>query len=440
MGYRVLTFDLYGWGGSASPKMQYGLDLYLEQIRELVPAVFGEREPFVLVGHSMGGWLAAHYQARYPKDVAALVLVAPAGLPVTTPFFNGHYSALIQAAYRLCSVGLLQPLISAVLRLFVYVLRLAKGPPMPVETLCAATALLEPFRRSAGEQYSKMMALSLESWRLQASRAGAPALSPAVRSVLLNVPFFSDRRLPALLEGIGRAGDPPVLLVWGKRDSFVPFANAGEALRLMGPRRVRFLAFCDADHFPFWDAPRPVARAIAALASDAGLRPAAPALARPVSCPCLCPRDPRAEGPAAPPREPGALPRPDAEGTPARPDAEGRQRPARRRPRRRGALRRRSRRAAERRSWRRCWRAPGEEAGPAEAEAAPACGPYGGCPNALAELDLASVEGYGRLSQPSALAGLVARAAPALAVAAGAAVLYRRRRQLARALSLLGFS
>ena len=35
----------------------------------------GERAPFVLVGHSYGGWLVRQYQSTYPSEVAGMVLV-----------------------------------------------------------------------------------------------------------------------------------------------------------------------------------------------------------------------------------------------------------------------------------------------------------------------------------------------------------------------------
>jgi pimeloyl-ACP methyl ester carboxylesterase len=35
----------------------------------------GERPPFVLVGHSYGGWLVRQYQSTYPSEVAGMVLV-----------------------------------------------------------------------------------------------------------------------------------------------------------------------------------------------------------------------------------------------------------------------------------------------------------------------------------------------------------------------------
>ena len=38
-------------------------------------------DKLVLVGHSLGGYLASAYAVRYPNNVSGLVLVSPAGIP-----------------------------------------------------------------------------------------------------------------------------------------------------------------------------------------------------------------------------------------------------------------------------------------------------------------------------------------------------------------------
>jgi pimeloyl-ACP methyl ester carboxylesterase len=85
--YRVVAFDLPGFGGSEKPAAAYTLPAMTARVTD-----FLERwtaPPRILVGHSMGGAIAAEVALRHPEMVTALVLIAPAGLdvglaPITT--------------------------------------------------------------------------------------------------------------------------------------------------------------------------------------------------------------------------------------------------------------------------------------------------------------------------------------------------------------------
>jgi len=71
--YRVVRFDLPGFGESGKGNHAYTPDNYVALLRYLSEKQIGAR-PFALVGHSMGGAIAMRYAARYPQDVRALVL------------------------------------------------------------------------------------------------------------------------------------------------------------------------------------------------------------------------------------------------------------------------------------------------------------------------------------------------------------------------------
>ncbi len=67
-GYRVHAWDQPGYGGTES------VEPYdLEQVAAALKRVIGS-EPTVLVGHSMGGFVAQEAYARFPECVRALVL------------------------------------------------------------------------------------------------------------------------------------------------------------------------------------------------------------------------------------------------------------------------------------------------------------------------------------------------------------------------------
>lgn len=79
----VHAFDLLGFGASSRPPFSSDA---LEAERQLVQTIEEWRremklERFVLLGHSMGGFLATSYAIRYPTRVAHLILADPWGFP-----------------------------------------------------------------------------------------------------------------------------------------------------------------------------------------------------------------------------------------------------------------------------------------------------------------------------------------------------------------------
>jgi pimeloyl-ACP methyl ester carboxylesterase len=72
--YRVIAPDLRGHGQSDAPKGTYTMDEMADDVVELLDHL-GAREPVVLGGLSMGGYVALSLVLRYPKRVAGLMLI-----------------------------------------------------------------------------------------------------------------------------------------------------------------------------------------------------------------------------------------------------------------------------------------------------------------------------------------------------------------------------
>jgi len=70
---RVCSYDRGSLGWS-DPRGQRSLSPMVDELHALLGAA-GVAGPYVMVGHSFGGMLARVYAARYPKDVAGLVLI-----------------------------------------------------------------------------------------------------------------------------------------------------------------------------------------------------------------------------------------------------------------------------------------------------------------------------------------------------------------------------
>ena len=78
--YRVVAIDRPGHGASdraaaSSPPVEYQAQLLHQTLSAL-----GIKKP-ILVGHSWGGSLVLNYAMKYPDEVAAMVLLAPAAYP-----------------------------------------------------------------------------------------------------------------------------------------------------------------------------------------------------------------------------------------------------------------------------------------------------------------------------------------------------------------------
>lgn len=85
--YRCVAIDLLGFGESSQPQRTGGVGEQVAFVREIIQTLDLER--CVLVGHSLGGWIAAEYALRYQKEMAGLVLAAPAG--IRDRAFTFHY-------------------------------------------------------------------------------------------------------------------------------------------------------------------------------------------------------------------------------------------------------------------------------------------------------------------------------------------------------------
>ena len=80
--HRLLAPDLRGRGASRTLPGPWGIDRHAEDVAELITA--HASRPVVLVGHSMGGFVATALVRRFPDLVSGLLLV-DGGLPFPLP-------------------------------------------------------------------------------------------------------------------------------------------------------------------------------------------------------------------------------------------------------------------------------------------------------------------------------------------------------------------
>ncbi|GAB2291827.1 hypothetical protein Dimus_026078 [Dionaea muscipula] len=85
--FRVIAVDQLGWGGSSRPDFtckstEEAEAWFIDSFEEWRKAK--NLNNFILLGHSLGGYIAAKYALKYPEHVKHLILVGPAGFSAET--------------------------------------------------------------------------------------------------------------------------------------------------------------------------------------------------------------------------------------------------------------------------------------------------------------------------------------------------------------------
>jgi pimeloyl-ACP methyl ester carboxylesterase len=167
----------------------------------------------VLIGASLGGWIAAALAVKSTARLSRLVLVAPLGIKVGD-----------RETRDIPDIFALDP--DEVLRL----------------------------------QYADPSRAAVDYTKLPAERVTAIARDREATALYAWEPYFHDPKLRARLRRI----DVPTLLVWGAEDRFVPPAYYGAAYQAAIPG-ARLETVGGAGHFPHLERPDAVAQRIAAF-------------------------------------------------------------------------------------------------------------------------------------------------------------------------------
>lgn len=105
-GYRVIAIDLLGFG--SAPKPKHANYTYHDHVA-YIDAIIAQQNitsPFALIGHSMGGLIAARYGKLHPDNINALVLLHPPlyidseEARATLRKTNALYRFLLDSRYR----------------------------------------------------------------------------------------------------------------------------------------------------------------------------------------------------------------------------------------------------------------------------------------------------------------------------------------------------
>jgi pimeloyl-ACP methyl ester carboxylesterase len=210
--FKVYAVDLWGQGYSTRGFLDYGYDLFEEQVRLFMDAMGIERTS--LVGHSMGGGTSVVFALRNREMVSKLVLVGSTSITTRLPFRS--------KIFRLKGVAE-----------FLMALRSDRVRRMNYEDFWVN----EP--DSLTEDY-------YQKFTCYQKVEG----STEVLLTILRKDFFNT--LENEIQELGQF-DIPTLIVWGRNDKTLPLFCAEEINRLMPGSRLEILD--DAAHLANFDRP-----------------------------------------------------------------------------------------------------------------------------------------------------------------------------------------
>ncbi len=207
--FTVIAPDLPGHGRSGEPKGKYALN-------EAPPWVVGlldslDIEKAALVGHSMGGLVAAATALEYPGRVTDLVLEDSAGL-----------GREITPMLRVLSIPVLGKLL---------VLAFRRSIPVAIKRLVYDPTTIPPDLLEA----------------LRRERAGPKNIRAWLRMLRLGVGIGGFRPEVLMLDGLPRL-EMPTLVLWGRQDAVVSFQH-GESAAARIPNGM-LCVFPDCGHLP----------------------------------------------------------------------------------------------------------------------------------------------------------------------------------------------
>ena len=183
-GFRVLRYDHYGRGFSDRPDVVYDSDLYDQQLLELLQAL-NIALPVDLIGESMGGAVTAVFADRHPDMVTKLALLAPAGFPIEESL-----------PMRLAKVPILGD----------YLMALVGDRVVLAEV---KDAFVDP---------EKLLQFE-EKFKVPLQYAGFQ------RAILSTLRHMHMNSLSETYHRLGKQ-QKPVMLLWGRKDQVLPFANS----------------------------------------------------------------------------------------------------------------------------------------------------------------------------------------------------------------------
>lgn len=212
--HTVIAPDFLGHGNSDKPRADYSAAAFANGMRDLLEVLDIDRA--TVVGHSLGGGIAAQVAYQYPERCERLVLVS-----------SGGVERDVNPLLRLCAAPFSDLLLTP--------LRLPLGRLGIHLALDALTATGHPIGRDADELR-----------RVFESLPDGPARGAFTRTLRSVVDWRGQ--VVTMLDRCYLAAHMPVLIMWGTHDAVIPVEHATVAHEAMAGSRLEI--FDGAGHFP----------------------------------------------------------------------------------------------------------------------------------------------------------------------------------------------
>jgi 2-hydroxy-6-oxonona-2,4-dienedioate hydrolase len=207
--YHVLAYDLPAHGWSGAPERSYEIDGYCRHLNAFLDA-FGLPQA-VLIGQSLGGWIAASYAVSHTARVTRLVLIGAGG---------STFDQAVMQRIRDASMAAVET---------------------PTPTL---------IRDRVALLFSRTVTADEELVACRQAIYSRPGAADAMRKALvLQTPEIRRRNLFTQWAEIGQ----PALLVWGRDDQITPLSSGEEIAAVMPDSRLVVLDRCG--HWPQFERP-----------------------------------------------------------------------------------------------------------------------------------------------------------------------------------------
>lgn len=219
--FRVIAFDLPGFGQASRPDSAYDGPFFGAQIASLMDTLKIERA--YLAGYSMGASAILHFSKNQQHRIKRAILAAPGGFGRRV-----HPLMLLPA----------MPFVGKWL-----------GRPTPLNNQTTLRLAIH----DAGNVTSALV----ETTNAHALIAGS-AMS-FHRALISGVGLLGARHMPETA-ALARNLKPKCLVLWGKQDRVFPPDNAEHALAFLPNARLELLDACG--HYPQWEQPQVFIQAV----------------------------------------------------------------------------------------------------------------------------------------------------------------------------------